>query len=194
MIRALALTWALTLLPATAWAQRFGGQFGGAGGFWLVFVNPDVDNDQSFGRDLGGVIGLGGRGFLQTGRVRLGGGAFGGGFVDEGLNPAGNEVEGGLSAAGFTFEYLAYQQNLEVMVGGLVGGGSLTLEERLGSAGGVESLRRRRDRVFVGYPWVRVGYNLAPFANAGLQLGYLFGTRDIGGFAIGLDVLVGLIP
>lgn len=194
MIKALAIASVLTLLPATASAQRFGGQFGGAGGFWLVFVNPDVGEDRSFGLDLGGVIGLGGRGFLQTGRVRLGGGAFGGGFIDEGLNPAGNEVEGSFSAAGFTFEYLAYQQNLEVTVGGLVGGGSLTLEERLGSAGGVDSLRRRQDTIFIGYPWARVGYNLAPFANAGIQLGYLFGTRDIGGFAIGLDVLVGLIP
>ncbi len=193
-IRTLTLILALALVPSSAWAQRFGGQFGGAGGLWLVFVNPDVAEDRSFGRDLGGVIGLGGRGFLQTGRVRLGGGAFGGSFIDEGLNSAGNEVDGGLSAAGFTLEYLAYQQNLEVIVGGLVGGGSLTLEERLGSAGGVETLRRRRDGVFIGYPWVRVGYNLAPFANAGLQLGYLFGSRDIGGFAIGLDVLVGLIP
>ncbi len=194
MIRALALAIGLALLPATAWAQRFGGQFGGAGGFWLVYVDLDVDDDRSLGRNLDGVIGLGGRGFLQTGRVRLGGGAFGGGFVDEGLNSAGNEVEGGLSATGFTFEYLAVQQNIEVVVGGLVGGGSLTVEERLGSAGGVESLNRQRDSIFLGYPWVRVAYNLAPFANAGLQLGYLIGSRDIGGFAIGLDVLVGLIP
>ncbi len=194
MTKALALAFVLALLPATAWAQRFGGQFGGAGGFWLVFVDLDVDDERSLGRSLDGVIGLGGRGFLQTGRVRLGGGAFGGGFIDEGLNSAGNEVEGRLSAGGFTFEYLAVQQNIEVVVGGLVGGGSLTVEERLGSAGGVESLRRQRDNIFVGYPWARVAYNLAPFANAGLQLGYLLGSRDVGGFAIGLDVMVGLIP
>lgn len=194
MVAAIALACGLALLPATASAQRFGGQFGAAGGFWLVFVDLDVDDDRNLGRDLGGVIGLGGRGFVQTGRVRLGGGAFGGGFVDEGLNSAGNEVEGGLSGGGFTFEYLAVQRNIEVAVGGLVGGGSLTVEERLGSAGGVESLRRRRDNIFVGYPWVRVAYNLAPFANAGLQLGYLLGTQDTHGFSIGLDVLVGLIP
>jgi hypothetical protein len=39
-----------------------------------------------------------------------------------------------------------------------------------------------------------VGYNPAPLVNAGLQLGYLIGTDDVGGVAVGIDVMVGLIP
>ncbi len=196
MIRGLVLLLALSLsfVPRSASAQRFGGQFGGGGGFWVLLIDPDAGEDRAFGRDLGAVIAVGGRGFLQTGRVRLGGGAFGGGFLDEGLNSDGNDVRGSLSAGGFTFEYLAVQQNLEVIVGGLVGGGSLTLEQRLAVSGDVETLERRRDTIFVGYPWVRLAYNLAPFVNAGLQLGYLIGSKDVGGPAVGLDIQVGLIP
>ena len=184
----------LLLTGGPAYAQRFGGDYGGGGGVWLVYVAPDIETERSFERDVGGVVAIGGRGFLQTGKVRLGGGAFGGGFTDEGLNGAGNKVKGGLSAGGFIAEYLAVQQNLEVTVGGLLGGGVLTIEESLGTSGDVEDLRRRRDTIFVGYPWVRVGYNPAPFVNAGLQLGYLLGTDDVGGVAVGIDVMVGLIP
>ncbi|NIN73272.1 MAG: hypothetical protein GTO46_15380 [Gemmatimonadetes bacterium] len=184
----------LLLLPESASAQRFGGEFGGGGGFWLVYADLGIDVDRSFGHDVGGVVTLGGRGFLQTGKVRLGGGAFGGGFVDEGLNSAGNRVQGGFSAGGFTAEYLIVQQNLELVIGGMAGGGVLTIEEIVIVSGGVEDLRRRRESMFVGYPWVRVGYNPAPFINVGLQLGYVAGTQDVGGFAIGLDVMAGLIP
>jgi hypothetical protein len=184
----------LLLLPGPAHAQRFGGDFGGGGGFWLVYADLGIDVDRSFGRDVGGVITLGGRGFLQTGKVRLGGGAFGGGFVDKGPNSAGNRVQGGFSAGGFTAEYLVLQQDLELVIGGMAGGGVLTIEEISSVSGGVEELRRRRESMFVGYPWVRVGYNPAPFINVGLQLGYMAGTQDVGGFAIGLDVMAGLIP
>ncbi|UCC82572.1 MAG: hypothetical protein JSW46_16595 [Gemmatimonadota bacterium] len=184
----------LLLLPEPASAQRFGGDFGGGGGFWLVYVDVGVDVDRSFGRDVGGAVTLGGRGFLQTGKVRLGGGAFGGGFVDEGLNTAGNRVQGGFSAGGFTAEYLVVQQNLELVIGGMAGGGVLTIEEIVSVSGEVEDLRRRKESMFVGYPWVRVGYNPAAFVNVGLQLGYVAGTQDVGGFAIGLDIMVGLIP
>lgn len=185
-------------LPATASAQRFGGDFGGAGGLWAVYIAPGISSERSFDRDLGAVVALGGRGFLQTGKVRLGGGAAGGGFVDAGSNAAGNRVDGGLSFGGFIAEYLAVQQNLEVTVGGMIGGGVLTLEEllpaQLGDDPDVERFRRRQETLFVGYPWVRVGYNPAPFVNAGLQIGYLFAAEDAGGFAVGLDVSVGLIP
>jgi hypothetical protein len=184
----------LLLLPGSAFAQRFGGDFGGGGGFWLLYVDLGIEEDRSFGRDVGAVVALGGRGFLQTGKIRLGGGAFGGGFTDEGLNSVGNKVQGGFSAGGFTAEYLVLQQNLEIIVGGMVGGGVLTIEERISVTGEIEELRRRRDSMFVGYPWVRVGYNPAPFVNVGLQLGYLVGTGDVGGFAVGLDIMAGLIP
>jgi hypothetical protein len=184
----------LLILPDPASAQRFGGDFGGCGGFWLVYADLGIDADRSFGRDVGGVITLGGRGFLQTGKVRLGGGAFGGGFVDKGQNSAGNSVQGGFSAGGFTAEYLIVQQNLELVIGGMAGGGVLTIEEIVSVSGEVEDLRRRKESMFVGYPWVRVGYNPAPFINVGLQLGYMVGTQDVGGFAMGLDIMAGLIP
>jgi hypothetical protein len=184
----------LLILPEPASAQRFGGDFGGGGGFWLVYADLGIDADRSFGRDVGGVITLGGRGFLQTGKVRLGGGAFGGGFVDKGQNSAGNSVQGGFSAGGFAAEYLIVQQNLELVIGGMAGGGVLTIEEIVSVRGEVEDLRRRKESMFVGYPWVRVGYNPAPFINVGLQLGYMVGTQDVGGFAMGLDIMAGLIP
>ncbi|UCF20830.1 MAG: hypothetical protein JSU87_05325 [Gemmatimonadota bacterium] len=195
MIKALALA-AIGFLftGGPAYAQRFGGDYGGGGGVWLIYLDPGLTTERSFDRDVGNVIAIGGRGFLQTGKVRLGGGAFGGGFTDEGLNESGNKVQGGLSAGGFTAEYLAVQQNLELIVGGLLGGGVLTIEESLGAAGDIEELRRRRETIFVGYPWVRVGYNPAPFVNAGFQLGYLIGSADVGGVALGIDVAVGLIP
>lgn len=182
------------LLPESACAQRFGGDFGGGGGFWLVYADLGIDADRSFGRDVGGVVALGGRGFLQTGRVRLGGGAFGGGFVDEGSNSGGNRVQGGFSGGGFTAEYLVVQRNLELAVGGMAGGGVLTIEEIVGVSGEVEELRRRRESMFLGYPWLRVSYNPAPLINVGLQLGYMAGTQEVGGFAIGLDIMAGLIP
>jgi hypothetical protein len=184
----------LLLLPGPACAQRFGGDFGGGGGFWLVYVDPGVDSDRSFGREVGGVVAMGGRGFLQTGKVRVGGGAFGGGFVDEGINSGGNRVQGGFSAGGFTAEYLVVQQNLELAIGGMAGGGVLTIEEIVSVSGALEELRRRRESMFVGYPWIRVGYNPAPFINVGLQLGYILGTQDVEGFAVGLDIMAGLIP
>lgn len=191
---ALALSLIVFLPPTSASAQRFGGQFGGAIGFWLTYVAVDLEPDRSFGRDLGGVITLGARGFFQTGRVRLGVGVFGGGFADEGLNTSGNDVSGGLSAGGFTAEYLIVQKNIEFAVGGLAGGGTLTIEEQLSREGDVEQLNRRTDTMFVGYPWVRFGWNLAPFVNIGLQAGYLYGSEDFDGFSIGLDVMAGLIP
>ncbi|KPK82366.1 MAG: hypothetical protein AMS25_02770 [Gemmatimonas sp. SM23_52] len=188
----------LILLPGSAFAQRFGGDFGGAVGFWLLYVDPGIEEDRSFGRDVGGVVAFGGRGFLQTGRVRLGGGGFAGSFSCEGLNESSNRVQGGLSGGGFVAEYLLVQRNLELTVGGLAGGGVVTIEELLppemGDLGDIERLRRRRDGIFIGYPWVRLGYNPAPFVNAGLQLGYLIGSEDVGGFAVSLDVLVGIIP
>lgn len=188
----------LVLLPGSALAQRFGGDFGGAVGFWLLYVDPGIKEDRSFGRDVEGVVAFGGRGFLQTGRVRLGGGGFGGSFSSEGLNESGNRVQGGLSGGGFVAEYLLVQQNLELAVGGLAGGGVVTIEELLppepGDSGDVERLRRRREGIFIGYPWVRLGYNPAPLVNAGLQLGYLVGSEDVGGFAVSIDVLVGIIP
>ncbi len=190
----LLLACVITLLPRSAFAQRFGGDYGAAAGFWLVYVDLGINEDLSFGRDVGGAVMLGGRGFLQVGRVRLGGGAFGGGFTNEGLNESGNRVQGGLSAGGLTAEYLAVQQNLEVTLGGMVGGGVLTIEERISVSGDVEELRRYRDSMFVGYPWVRVGYNPAPFVNVGLQLGYFVGTGEAEGFAVGLDIMVGVIP
>lgn len=180
--------------PEIASAQRFGGQFGGGAAFWVVYVDPGVDAGESFDRDIGDVVGLGGRAFFQTGRFRLGGGFFSGGFTDEGPNEIGNIVSGGLSAGGFIAEYLVVQQNFEVAVGGLAGGGALTVEESLLTEDGVEALLRRRTGFFAGYPWVRAGYNLAPFVNVGLELGYFIGTNDVGGFAAGLDVVVGLIP
>jgi hypothetical protein len=186
------------LLPGSAFAQRFGGDFGGAVGFWLLYVDPGIEENRSFGRDVGDVVAFGGRGFLQTGRVRLGGGGFGGSFSCEGLNESGNRVQGGLSGGGFVAEYLLVQRNLELAVGGLAGGGVVTIEELLppevGDSGDVERLRRRREGIFIGYPWVRLGYNPAPLVNAGLQLGYLVGSEDVGGFAVSIDVLVGIIP
>lgn len=193
-IRLLLASVVFLVAPEPASAQRFGGDFGGGGGFWLVYADPGIDSDRSFGRDVGGVVALGGRGFLQTGKVRLGGGAFGGGFVDEGVNSGGNRVQGGFSAGGFTAEYLIVQQNLELVIGGMAGGGVLTIEEIVSVSGEVEDLRRRREPMFVGYPWVRVGYNPATFINVGLQLGYMAGTQDVSGFAIGLDIMAGLIP
>lgn len=193
--RRLALALALIFtLPGSGFAQRFGGQFGGAAGFWLVYVSPDVESTRSFDKDVEGVLAVGGRAFVQTGRVRLGGGGFDGSFTGEGLNPSGNDVSGGLSAAGFIAEYLLVRQDVEVAIGGMAGGGVLTIEERLGVTGDVETLNRRRDTVFVGFPWVRLGYNPAPFVNVGLQLGYLYASEDVGAFSLGIDVLVGLIP
>jgi hypothetical protein len=184
----------LLLFPGSGFAQRFGGQFGGGGGFWLAYAHLGIDADRSFGRDVGGVVGLGGRGFLQSGRVRVGGGAFSGSFVDKGVNADGNRVQGGFSAGGFTVEYLVVQRNLEIVIGGMAGGGALTIEEIVSVSGEVEDLQRRRESMFVGYPWVRVGYNPAPFINIGLQLGYMAATQEVGGFAVGLDVMAGLIP
>ena len=181
-------------VPGEVEAQRFGGQFGAAGGFWLQYVTADAGVERSFGRDLGDLILTGGRGFIQTGRVRLGGGAFGGSFLDEGVNAAGNEVTGGLGGAGFVAEYLVVQQNLEVTVGGLIGGGTITIEELLGVDGEVESLNRIEDTIFIGIPWVRVGYNIAPFVNTGFQVGYLLGSQGFDGFSISVDVTAGLIP
>jgi hypothetical protein len=180
--------------PGSAFAQRFGGQFGGAGGFWMLLIDPGVPTGESFGRNIGEVLAFGGRGWLQTGKIRLGGGAFGGGFTDEGLNEAGNEVGGGLAAGGFTAEYLVIQRNVEVIAGALFGGGVVTIEERLGVTGDVEQLLRRQTSFLTSYPWVRVGYNPAALVNVGLELGYMFGTNGVGGPALGLDVMIGLIP
>lgn len=185
---------ALLLGPSDAPAQRFGGQYGVGAGFWMLYLDPGVDAERAFGRGVGNVVALGGRGFVQLGRVRLGGGGFAGGFTDEGLNPAGNPVEGRLSGGGFTAEYLVVQQNFELIVGGMAGGGALTIEEELSSSGGVDELRRRQDTIFLGYPWVRAGYNVAPFVNVGFQLGYLVGGNDVDGFAASIDIVVGLIP
>jgi hypothetical protein len=185
---------AVALAPGSAEAQRFGGDYGGAGGFWLVYFDPGLEAAESFGRDVGAIVALGGRGFLQTGRFRLGGGGVGGGFVDEGTNASGNTVSGGFSGGGLVAEYLAVQRNVELAVGGMVGGGVLTVEESLAVNGDVEDLRRRRDSIFTAYPWVRLGWNPAALVNVGLQVGYLIGTSDVGGFAVGLDILVGLIP
>lgn len=187
---------ALAVTPSQASAQRFGGDFGGAVGFWLAYVDPGVGPDRSFGRDLGAVAALGGRVFLQTGRVRLGAGAFGGSFTDEGRNAGGFDVSGHLSAGGFIAEYLVIQRNFELALGGMAGGGLLTIEELqdVDVAGDVETLRRRSDGIFAAYPWVRLGYNPAPFVNVGLELGYFAGTEGVGGFAVSLDVLAGIIP
>lgn len=195
MSRVLALALFMGVVQATpAFAQRFGGQFGGAAGFWLTYVAVDVRTDRSLGRDLGGVITLGARAFFQTGRVRLGGGGFGGSFTDEGPNAAGNPVSGSLSAGGFTAEYLVLQRDVEIALGGLAGGGVLTIEEQVSRTGDVEQINRRRDTIFVGFPWVRLGWNAAPFVNIGLHLGYMYGSEDVGGFTVGIDVLAGLIP
>lgn len=191
---ALVLGLTLTLLPEPALAQRFGGQIGGAGGFWLLYIVPNIDADQSFGRDLGNVVTLGARAFAQLERVRIGGGVFGGSFTNEGLNSAGNEVSGSVSAGGFTAEYLFLRKNVELALGGLAGGGVVTIEERLNVTGDVETLNRRKDSMFVGLPWVRLAYNAAPFVNLGLELGYFIGTADFDGFTAGIDVMVGLIP
>lgn len=182
------------VLPNSAQAQRFGGQFGGGAAFWVVYVDPGISPDQSFGRDVGEVIALGTRAFVQTGKVRLGAGFFSGGFTDAGLNQDGNPVDGGLSSGGLIGEYLALQQNFEIAVGGMAGGGVITIEERIGTTGDIETLRRRREAFFAAYPWVRFGYNPAPFINVGLELGYYGGTKDVGGFAAALDIVVGLIP
>lgn len=184
----------LLTMATEARAQRFGGQFGAAGGVWLLYVAPDVESDRAFGRELGDILAIGGRGFLQLGRVRLGGGGFGGSFTDEGLNPDGNDISGGLSGGGFTAEYLLVQKEWEIGVGGFLGGGNLTIEERLGVEGDVENLNRRQRTIFIGIPSVRAAYNLAPFVNAGLQVGYLAGSEGVDGFTLGLDVVVGLIP
>lgn len=195
MWKVLPLMLALGLLwPTDGRAQRFGGYYGGAGGFWLMYVAPDIPADRSFDRELGDVVTLGGRGFVQVGRVRLGGGGLGGSFTDEGLNEAGNRVSGSLSMGGFTAEYLVVQQDYEIAVGGLAGGGRFELEERLSLDGDVERLNRRSEGIFVGVPWVRVAYNPAPFVNAGLQVGYVVGSEGFDGFAIGLDIVAGLIP
>jgi hypothetical protein len=183
-----------TLVPSTGYAQRFGGDYGAAAGLWVLFVDPGIDSEDSFDRDLGGVIAFGGRLFFQTGRVRLGGAFFGGGFTKEGVNGDGLDVSGGLSAGGFTAEYLAVQQNLELSLGGMLGGGTLNVEELMGVSGDVESINRRRDTIVLGYPWARIGYNPAPFVNVGLQVGYLLATQGVGGFSVGLDIVVGLIP
>jgi hypothetical protein len=181
-------------VPNKAEAQRFGGQFGGGAAFWLVYVDPGIDTEQSFGRDIGNVAALGARAFFQTGRVRLGAGFFGGGFTDEGTNESGNKVEGSLSSGGFIAEYLALQKNFEIALGGMAGGGVITVEEHISSTGDIESLLRRRTSYFAAYPWARFGYNPAPLVNVGLEFGYYLGTNDVGGFAASLDIVVGLIP
>ncbi len=184
----------LMLAPTPALAQRFGGDYGGAVGLWLVYADPGIDAQDSFGRDLGGVLGVGGRLFFQKTRLRLGLGGFTGGFTGDGLNDAGNQVQGGLSAGGFIFEYLIVQQNLEVAAGAMAGPGLVSLEEILDLGDDIENLDRRRYTFVAGYPWVRLGYNPMPFVNVGLELGYFFGTEGVGGFAGGIDILVGLIP
>lgn len=191
---ALIATAILALAPAPAYAQRFGGDYGGAVGLWFVYADPGIDAQDSFGRDLGGAAALGGRLFFQRGRLRLGLGGFTGGFTKDGRNEAGNQVQGGLSTGGFIAEYLIVQQNLELVAGGMIGPGLLTVEEVLVPGDDVENLNRRRDTTIVGYPWVRVGYNPMPFINVGLELGYLVGGEGIGGFAGGIEVAVGLIP
>jgi hypothetical protein len=181
-------------LPNSAEAQRFGGTFGGGAAFWLVYVDPGINTEDSFDRDIGNVVALGARAFFQTGRARLGAGFFSGGFTDEGTNDAGNKVTGSLSSGGFIAEYLALQTNFEIAVGGMAGGGSITVEEHISSSGDLENLLRRRTSYFAAYPWVRFAYNPAPLVNVGIDLGYYFGTNDVGGFAVGLDIVVGLIP
>ncbi len=196
-MRRFAVAFGLFLLLSqgeVAHAQRFGGQFGAAAGFWLQYLVVDIKTEDSFGRDLGNIVLLGGRGFVQSGRVRLGFGAFGGSHVNEGVNAAGNEVTGGLSGAGFTAEYLVVQKNLELVIGGFAGGGTLLAEERLGVSGDVEMLNRREDTIFFGIPWVRLGYNIAPFVNTGIQLGYLVGSQGLDGLTLSIDVFAGLIP
>ncbi len=180
--------------PDAAWAQRFGGQFGGAAGFWLQYMIPNIDTRSTFGRDLGDLVLVGGRGFIQTGRVRLGFGAFGGSFTDEGVNSAGNEVSGGLNAAGLTAEYLIVQKELELIVGGFIGGGTLNVEELLSVTGEVETINRVKESLVIGIPWVRAGYNIAPLVNVGVEVGYMVGTQGFDGLTIGLDILAGLIP
>ncbi len=191
---ALSVAVAVGAAPDAARAQRFGGEFGAAFGFWGAYIDPGIGPSRSFGRDLGQVAALGGRLFLQTGRVRLGAGAFGGGFTDEGANPGGFDVSGHLSAGGFTAEYLVVQQNVELAIGGMAGGGRLTIEELQDVTGDVETVVRRRHSIFVVYPWARLGYNPATLVNVGLELGYVAGSRGVGGFGVSLDVMVGLIP
>lgn len=186
----------LAVTPRPALGQRFGGDYGAAFGLWIVFGDPGLDAERSFDRDLGPVAAVGGRIFFQTGRARLGLGGFTGGFVSDGPNEAGNQVQGGLTTGGFIAEYLVVQRNLEVAVGGMVGPGRLSVEEVLVAAGddGVENIDRDRDTVLVGYPWARLGYNPMPFVNVGLELGYLMGGEGIGGFAGSIELMLGLIP
>lgn len=186
----------LALTPSPALAQRFGGDYGGAVGLWIVYADPGIDAGDSFGKDLGGVAAIGGRLFFQTGRLRLGLGGFTGGFTGDGSNGDGNQVQGGLTTGGFIAEYLIVQQNLEIVAGGMLGPGRLTLEEVLDPADddGFEVLRRDRRTLFIGYPWARVGYNPMPFVNVGLELGYVVGSDGVGGFAGGIEILLGLIP
>lgn len=190
------LTAILLLTPTPALAQRFGGDYGGAVGLWIVYADPGIDAADSFDRDLGGVAAIGGRLFFQTGRLRLGLGGFTGGFTGDGANQEGNQVQGGLTTGGFIAEYLIVQQNFEFAAGGMLGPGRLTLEEIVDpdDEDGFEVLRRDRETLFVGYPWARVGYNPMPFVNVGLELGYLVGSEGVGGFAGGIDILLGLIP
>jgi hypothetical protein len=186
----------LALAPAPAVAQRFGGDYGGAVGLWIVYADPGIDAADSFDRDLGGVAAVGGRLFFQTGRLRLGLGGFTGGFTGDGANEDGYQVQGGLTSGGFIAEFLIVQQNLEVAAGGMLGPGRLTLEEIVDPADddGFEVLRRDRKTIAVAYPWARVGYNPMPFVNLGLEAGYMIGSEGVGGFAAGIEVLLGLIP
>lgn len=197
MARALLLAASVVVsAPTPSVAQRFGGDYGGAFGLWIVYGEPGLDAERSFGRDLGGLAAVGGRIFFQTGRARLGLGGFSGAFVSDGPNQAGNQVQGGLTTGGFIAEYLVVQQNLEVALGGMLGPGRLSVEEVLIQAGGdgIENLDRDRDTIIVGYPWARVGYNPMPFVNVGLELGFLIGGEGIGGPAGGVEIMVGLIP
>lgn len=186
----------LAFAPTPAAAQRFGGDYGGAFGLWIIYGDPGLDAQRSFGRDLGGLAAVGGRIFFQTGRARLGLGGFTGAFVGDGPNEAGNQVQGGLTTGGVIAEYLVVQQNVEVALGGMLGPGRLSVEEVLVQAGGdgVENLDRQRDTIIVGYPWARLAYNPMPFVNLGLELGYLIGGEGIGGLTGGVDIMVGLIP
>ncbi len=198
MVRGIALlvTAILAVAPSPALAQRFGGDYGGAVGLWVVYADLGIDAGDSFGRDLGGVAAIGGRLFFQTGRLRLGLGGFTGGVTGDGPNEAGYQVQGRLSTGGFIAEYLVIQQNLELTAGGMLGPGRLTLEEIVDPADddGFEVLRRDRETIFVGYPWARVGYNPMPFVNLGLELGYVIGSEGVGGLAGGIQIFLGLIP
>jgi hypothetical protein len=120
--------------------KYFDAPFGGGGGFTPGWYIPNVDPLNLKLKEVGipefsksGMFTTGGAGFIYIGfikNLRLGGMGFGGSRSESNNSNGTNyQADYSIGGGGLTIEYtLPFIKNIGVSVGGLIGGGSITIE------------------------------------------------------------------